>query len=105
MWLPEDITFDLKFNHSEGRIWLVTIQVPGAVIELMGEVLELGPGLTATGVHVQVKGTGDRLTRSKMRVIAQRIMEEMGYDQIIIVGAVRTSGARPGNRPRILRFP
>jgi hypothetical protein len=105
MWSPDDIAFDMQFDHSEGQVWTITIMVPGAMIELMGEVSDEASRLVAKEVHIQVTGTTPVLTRGNMKVIAQKIMEKMGYDSIIIEGAVRTSGARPGNRPRQFRFP
>jgi DNA-binding transcriptional regulator YiaG len=71
----------------------------------MGEVSEQEGTLIATGVHVQVVAQGIVLTRAVMRLIAARVMQEMGYERIIIAGAVRTSGAGKGRRPRPLGFP
>jgi hypothetical protein len=45
-----------------------------------------------------------RLTMSDMRRVADLVMRELDYDSIIVEGAVRTTGARPGRRPRPLRF-
>jgi hypothetical protein len=105
MWSSDDITFDMQFDHSEGHVWTVAIIVPGAIIELMGEVSEQADTFIAAGVHIQVSGTELVMTRKNMKMIAQKIMEKMGYDHVIIEGAVRTSGARSGNRPRQFRFP
>jgi hypothetical protein len=105
MLSPPDISFEMQFDHSEGAVWTVTIKVPGATIELMGDVAEQGNTLTASEVHIQIAAAAPVLTRKTMAVIASRVMEEMGYAQIVIAGAVRTTGARKGHRPRPLRFP
>ena len=42
--------------------------------------------------------------RNGLKQIAKVAMERMGYDEIIIEGATRTTGANPGHRPRPIRF-
>ena len=73
-------------------------------IERMGEISENGRTLLATGVHIVVRGPSGPLTKRTMEAIARRVMEEMDYDEIVVEGAARTTGARPGHRPRQFRF-
>jgi hypothetical protein len=37
-------------------------------------------------------------------VIAQAVMEGMDLDGLIVKGALRSTGANPGHRPRDIRF-
>ena len=73
---------------------------------IMGETEDVGDGLLLKGVHIQIDPPSARiLTRSAMSVIAERILEDTGYVEIIIRGAARTTGARKGHTPREFRFP
>jgi hypothetical protein len=99
-----EVTFEIVYDASEGAVVTARIAVPGGSIDLMGEIAESGRSLLVTGVHVGVQGPAGLLTRAMMDAIARRVMQEMGYDEIIVEGAARTTGARPGHRPRQFRF-
>jgi hypothetical protein len=82
------------------------IDVPGATIMVMGELEDVDGGLVVDRAHISISPPDARvLTRKTMGVIAEKILEETGYDYIIVRGAARTTGARPGHTPRDLRFP
>jgi hypothetical protein len=99
-----DVTIEIVYDASEGTVITARIAVTGGTIELMGEISEQGRTLMATGVHLAVRGPAGLLTKRTMQTIARRVMREMDYDEIIVEGAARTTGARPGHRPRQLRF-
>jgi stage V sporulation protein SpoVS len=102
----DEIEYVLLDDGSEGQIATVEILLPDAKITIMGELADVDGGLVSERTHVQVVPAGAVvLTRKAMGVIAERIMEDTGYDFIVIRGAVRTTGARPGHSPRDLRFP
>jgi hypothetical protein len=100
----DEVGFDIVYDASEGTVVTVRIAIAGALVELMGEIREPGRTLLVTGVHVAVRGPAGFLTRQRMAAIARRVMREMDYDEIIVEGAARTTGARPGHRPRRFRF-
>jgi hypothetical protein len=82
------------------------IDVPGATIMIMGELENLEGGVVVARAHLSISPPDARvLTRKNMRVIAKRILEDTGYAYIVVRGAARTTGARPGHTPRDLRFP
>ena len=101
----EGIAFEIVFDASEGAVLTVRIAVPGGSLLSWVKFAQEGRTLLVTGVHLAVQGPGGLLTRTRMQAVARRVMEEMDYDAIIVEGAARTTGARPGHRPRRLRFP
>lgn len=101
----DEVTFEIVFDASEGVVLTVRIELPEGSLLLMGEIREDGRRLLATGAHMEVEGASGLLTKMTMKKIARRVMKEMDYDEIIIEGAARTTGARPGHRPRRFRFP
>jgi hypothetical protein len=96
----DDVIFDIVYDASEATVVTVRIAVAGGSIEL---ITEDGRRPLATGVHVVVRGRAGLLTKRTMTTIAPRVMKEMDYDEIVVAGAVRTTGARPGRRPRRFR--
>lgn len=104
MWHAEEVRFDILYDDSEGAVITVTIHGPGADIDLMGEVREEGTMLVVERAHVRVRGGVKVLTAGTMAAVAARVMQETGYDEILVEGAVRTTGARAGYRPRAFRF-
>jgi hypothetical protein len=100
----DDVSIEIVYDASEGTVVTAHITVTGGTIELMGEVRETGRTLWLSGVHVVVRGGPGLLTRPAMERIARRVMKEMEYDEIVVAGAARTTGARPGHRPRPFRF-
>ena len=82
------------------------IDVPGATITVMGELEDVDGGLVVDRAHISISPPDARvLTRKTMGVNADRILEDTGYAHIVIRGAARTTGARPGHTPLDLRFP
>lgn len=80
--------------------------MPGATITVMGELEDVDGGLVVNGAHISISPPDARvLTRKTMGVIADRILGDTGYDYVVVRGAARTTGARPGHTPRDLRFP
>jgi hypothetical protein len=102
----DDIDYRLLDDQSEDQVATIEIDVPGATIIIMGEPEDVDGGLVVRRVHIALSPDDAQvLTRKTMRVIAQRILEDANYDFIVLEGAARTSGARPGHFPRHFRFP
>ncbi|MGY6645911.1 MAG: hypothetical protein ACXIVD_11880 [Salinarimonas sp.] len=101
----DEIDYVLLDDGSEGEVATIVIIVPGAKIMIMGEVEDVGGGLVVERTHIEIEPPdAGVLTRGTMRVIAERILEDTGYAEIVIRGAPRTTGARPGHTPPELRF-
>lgn len=102
----EEIDYALLVDGSEGDVATIEITLPGAKIMIMGEVEDVGDGLVVERAHIEIEPPdAGVLTRGSMRVIAERILEDTGYAEIVIRGAPRTTGARPGHTPPEFRFP
>jgi hypothetical protein len=102
----EDIDYRLLDDGSEGEVATIVIEVPGATIMVMGELEDVDGGLVVDRTHISISPPDARvLTRKTMGVIAERVLEDTGYGYIIVRGAARTTGARPGHTPRDFRFP
>jgi hypothetical protein len=101
----DNVTIEIEYDASEGTVITARISIPGGSIELMGEIIERGRSLFVTGVHIEASGPPGLLNRKAIKAISQREMKEMDYDEIFVEGAARTTGARPGHRPRQFRFP
>jgi hypothetical protein len=102
----EEIDYYLLDDGSEGVVVTVVIDVPGATVMIMGELEYPDGGIVVERAHISISPPDVRvLTRKTMGAIAARILEDTCYDYIVIRGAARTTGARPGHTPRELRFP
>jgi hypothetical protein len=92
-------------KQSDENIVVARITTTVGTILIMAEVELTGPSLILNGVHIQ----GDDVKVNEvgvagLRRMIEEAMEELGVDEIVIIGAVRTTGARPGRAPRPLRF-
>jgi hypothetical protein len=105
MWAPGDIQFDdLDYDATDHPVVSIRMTTPVGVVELMAEVAEIGRSLQLRRVHVQSAVEANAIGLANWRLIANVVMEHMGYDEIIVEGAVCTTGARPGRRPQPIRF-
>jgi hypothetical protein len=99
------MTIEIIRDQSDENIVVARIATGVGTILVMAEV-DLRDGvLTLSGVHVQ----GDDVKANEigvagLRRIVREVMEELGVDEIVIVGSVRTTGANPGRAPRPLGF-
>lgn len=101
----DDVDYQLMSDDSEGEVSTLLITIQGVTIMIMGETEDVGKGLLVKGAHIQTDPPTTRLmTRATMSVIAERILEDTGYAEIIVRGAARTTGARKGHTPREFRF-
>ena len=99
-----DVSFELITDASEGDLLTIEISVGVATITIMGELEYVDGGVVVQRAHISIVPNVRVLTKLAMRVIAEAILEETDYDHVTIRGAARTTGARPGHRPRDLRF-
>jgi hypothetical protein len=103
-WLPEDITaIDLETDACDGDLATIRIRTPAGAIEIMGTVDFQGRTLLVRDAHIQGLRR-NAVGRANLYVIAKALLERIDCDEIRIEGAVRTTGANPGHRPRAMRF-
>ena len=103
LWTAGDIAFDIVYDETDHPIVTLCVMTPAGPIRFMAEPVMRGETMVLIGLHVQdlqpnVAGAAN------LAVIARAVMEGMDLDGIVIKGAVRTTGANPGRRPRDIRF-
>jgi hypothetical protein len=92
-------------DQSDENIVVARVATTVGTILVMAEIELSGQSLILSGVHIQ----GDDVKANEigvagLRRMIQEAMEELGVDEIVIIGAVRSTGANPGRAPRPLRF-
>lgn len=104
-WRVEDIAIAIVDEVSEGEVVTISVAVSGVTLFIMGEIVEDGERLVVRGAHVSSRDVNPNgVGAANLRRIARAVMEVGDYDEITVEGAPRTTGARPGHRPRPLRF-
>jgi hypothetical protein len=104
-WNADDIRVVLLSDVSEGDIVTVEVTIGDISLRIMGEIREHDRRLAAVGAHISSTGIKpNEVGIANLRLVAQALMEVGGYDEIVVEGAIRTTGARPGHRPRAIRF-
>src|SRR5262245_8968318 len=101
MWAAGDVTFELDLEGSSHPVVLVKIGTPLGEIQLMAEPFEQGRVLRLLRTHVQSDAGSNAFGIASLRRIAEIAMERMDYDEIIVEGALRTTGANPGRAPQV----
>jgi NADH dehydrogenase FAD-containing subunit len=103
MWDVADISFEIVSDMTDDPVVTLLVQTPAGQLTFTAEPVENGDTLVARGTHVQDAST-NAIGTANLMVIAQALMERMGYDGLVVEGALRTTGANPGRRPRPIRF-
>lgn len=105
MWMPDDIDFDdIDYDATDHPVVTIRLITPVGLIEVMAEVAVDRRSLRLQRLHVQSNVQPNEVGHANWRLIATMMMERMDYDEIIVEGAVRTTGASAGRRPRPIRF-
>jgi hypothetical protein len=104
MWATGDISFELIADLTDDPVVTLAVGTPDGVLMFAAEPWALGTTLVLRGTHVQFAGPATAIGAANLMVIAQVVMERMGFDGLVVEGALRTTGANPGRRPRVLRF-
>jgi hypothetical protein len=105
VWRPEDLSFELEDDGTSDPVLTATVTTPSGLLRIMAEPEIHGTVLVLRGVHAHGEGGGpNAFGPGNLRIHADAVMERMGFDGIVVEGAVRTTGAGPGRRPGRLRF-
>ena len=104
MWRPDEVIFDIVAEGTDDPVISVSITTPAGVFEIMAECIDEGRTLRLKEAHIQSEALDRTINIGVLRSVAEIAMERMDYDELIIEGSPRTTGARPGHRPRPLRF-
>ena len=103
MWSTADVSFEIVDNMTDDPVATLVVNTPAGRLTFMAELVQRGATLVVRGTHVQDVHP-NAVGAANLMVIAHALMERMGFDGPEIEGAVRTTGANPGHRPRAFRF-
>jgi hypothetical protein len=105
VWRPGDLSFVLIDDATDHPVATARITTPSGVLYAMAEPIAAGRVLILRGVHMHGEGAGaNAIGHANLKVLARTVMERMDFDELVVEGAVRTTGANPGHRPGPLRF-
>ncbi|HEX3989872.1 MAG TPA: hypothetical protein VHX39_01740 [Acetobacteraceae bacterium] len=103
LWRPEDILFQLDDEMTSDPVVTIVAVTPAGNFVIMTEPTAIGSKLVLHRTHVQ-GARPNVVGAANLKILAQALLERFGYDEAIVEGAARTTGSRPGSRPRDLRF-
>jgi len=103
MWAITGISFESVNDMTDDPVVTVSVATPAGVLKFTAEPIQRGNTLILRGTHVQ-DASPNAIGAGNLMVIAQAVMEGMGFDGLVVEGALRTTGANPGRRPRAVRF-
>jgi hypothetical protein len=102
-WRPDDIAFDIVDDETDDPVVTARFDTPAGSLMAMAEVQVRGRTLRLVRMHMQ-GATANAIGTAHLRLLADLVMDRMDYDAIEIEGAVRTTGASRGRKPRSIRF-
>jgi hypothetical protein len=103
MWTIEDIAFEVVNDLTDDPVVTVLVFTPVGEMAFTAEPVMRGRTLIFRRTHVQGSRPG-AVGGHNLAVIAHAVMKGMDVDELIVEGALRTTGARPGRRPRDIRY-
>jgi hypothetical protein len=102
-WTAEDISFDIVHDMTDHPVVTVRMLTPIGPLRFMAEPVMQGTTMLLKGLHVQDLSP-NAVGIANLTLIARAVMERMDPNGLVIEGAVRSTGANPGHRPRGIRF-
>jgi hypothetical protein len=101
-WTVADVS--VVFNDlTDDPIVTADIFTPAGVLQVMAEVTQSGRTLEFNECHMQGAKGANRFGVKQLLVTLRLLLEILDVDEIVARGAVRTTGAHPGRRPRDIR--
>jgi hypothetical protein len=105
VWRLGDLSFELDDEATSDPVVTAVVATPNGLLRFMAEPQVVGSTLVLKGLHTFGVGVvANAVGPANLRVVADMVMERMGFDGIVVEGAVRTTGANPGHRPGRIRF-
>jgi hypothetical protein len=102
-WTAEDISFDIVYDMTDHPVVTLRVLTPVGPLRFMAEPVMQGTTMLLKGQPMQDLSR-NAVGMANLMVIAHVVMERMNLDGLVIEGAVRSTGANPGHRPRGVRF-
>jgi hypothetical protein len=103
MWAVGDVAFEMLTDLTDDPVVTLLVSTPAGELAFTAEPALRGRTLILRRTHVQGARPG-AVGGHNLAVIAQAVMRGMDVDELIVEGALRTTGARPGHRPRPFRY-
>ena len=108
LWTTQDISFDFVDDMTDDPIVTLRIFTPVGPLTFMAQPVMVGTTMLLKGLHAQ-DSAANTVGPGNLMVIAPPVMETsvmegMDLDGLVIEGAIRSTGANPGHRPRDVRF-
>ena len=95
----------IQLLEEESDVVVARLETAIGTLLVMAEIELVESLLILRGLHIQGENVGvNELGVIGIRRIIRDTMEHLNVDEIVIEGAIRTTGASPGRRPRRLRF-
>lgn len=98
-----DISLEMVDDMTDDPVVTLRISTPAGRLTFVAEPEERGRTLILKGTHVQ-DARPNTIGMANLMVVAQALMEGMGFDGLEVEGAICTTWANPGHRPRLVRF-
>ena len=102
MWNSREIKIEVAAVDDD--VMLVEIATPIGVVEVLGNVTQVGRVLYIRRAHIDGLYPG-ALRRSGLNAICRKLMEEADVDEIVIEGGARSTGKNRGRVPKPFRYP
>jgi hypothetical protein len=101
-WTVADVSveFDDLTDHPIVTAGIVT---PAGALQVMAEVRRTGRALEFNECHMHGAETSNHFGVKHLLMTFRLLLEILDVDEIIARGAIRTTGAHPGRRPRDIR--
>jgi hypothetical protein len=105
VWTAADVKVVIDDETSAGSVVTVRISTPAGDLEIIADIESFGRELVLSGLHIQT-GTlrANSLGWARLRQIARAVAEMADVDAVVVKGAARTTGARPGRVPSHIRI-
>lgn len=104
MWTKNDIEINIQTEMSDDSIVTATIETPLGTVHIMGALSEVGRVLHVDGFNIHGLERG-KLGNRGLYDLDQVVMDTLeDFDEIVVTGTARTTGANPGHYPRPFRF-
>lgn len=97
----------VQLIESDGDTVTVDIGTEAGSLRILADVSVVGRTAYADSLHIQGNDLGkNAFGWASLRALGLAVLDWLGddYDELVIKGAIRTSGANPGRRPGNLRF-
>src|SRR6516165_7019028 len=103
MWRCDEIGYEIIGDPTDYPIVAIRFETPVGDLFVLACVHEGCHTLSLHGLHIH-GAAPNAVGSANLRTLGRVIMEELGYDGLIVQGAGRTTGTRAGPSPRPVRL-